>query len=58
MWWIRHFSKFNNHFEYYQQNIITCLENKSTLRSRKSTLRDAYARVGTARDIRSAIVQK
>ena len=31
---------------------------KSTLRSRKSTLRDAYARVSTARDVRSAIVQK
>ena len=34
------------------------LENKSTLRSRKSTLRDAHARVSTARHVRSAIVQK
>ena len=42
----------------YQQNIITRLENKSTLRSRKPTLCDAYAHVSTARDIRSAIVQK
>ena len=38
--------------------MITRLENESTLRSRKSTLRDAHARVGTARDVRSAIVQK
>ena len=38
-------------FKYYQQNIITRLENKSTLR-------DAHARVSTARDILSAIVQK
>ena len=36
----------------------TRLENKSTLRSRKSTLRDAHARVSTARDVRSAIVQR
>ena len=35
-------------FKYYQQNIITRSENKSTLRSRKSTLCDAYARVSTA----------
>ena len=34
--------------KYYQQNVITRLENKSTLRSRKSTLRDAHARVSTA----------
>ena len=45
-------------FRYYQQKIITRLENKSTLRSRKSTLRDAHTRVSTARDVRSAIVQK
>ena len=38
--------------------MITRLENKSTLRSRKSTLRDAHARVSTVRDVRSAIVQK
>ena len=38
-------------FKYYQQNIITRLENKSTLR-------DAHARISTARDVRSAIVQK
>ena len=38
--------------------MITRLENKSTLRSRKSTLRDAHARVSTARDVQSAIVQK
>ena len=36
--------------------MITRLENKSTLRSRKSTLRDAH--VSIARDVRSAIVQK
>ena len=39
-----------------QQNTFTRLENKSTLRSRKSTLRDAH--VSTAQDVRSAIVQK
>ena len=44
--------------KYYQQNVITRLENKSTLRSRKSNLRYANARVSTARDVRSAIVQK
>ena len=38
--------------------MITRLENKSTLRSRKSTQRDAHARVSTARDVRSAVVQK
>ena len=38
--------------------MITRLENESTLRSRKSTLPDAHARVSTARDFRSAIVQK
>ena len=41
--------------------MTTCLENKSTLRSRKSTLRerrDAHARVSTAWHVRSAIVQK
>ena len=38
--------------------MITRLENKSTIRSRKSTLSDAHARVSTARDVRSAIVQK
>ena len=38
--------------------MITHLENKSTLRSPKSTLRDAHASVSTARDVRSAIVQK
>ena len=38
--------------------MITHLENKSTLRSHKSTLRDAHACVSTARDVRSAIVQK
>ena len=38
--------------------MITRLENKSTLRSRKSTLRDTYARVSTTRDVQSAIVQK
>ena len=38
--------------------MITRLENKSTLRLRKSTLRDAYARVSTARNVWSAIVQK
>ena len=44
--------------------MITRLENKSTLRLRKSTLRDAYARrdvharVNTARDVQIAIVQK
>ena len=38
--------------------MITRLENKSTLRSSKSYLRDAHARVSTARDVRSAIVQK
>ena len=37
---------------------FTRLENKSTLRSRKSTLRNAHARVNTAQDVRSAIVQK
>ena len=37
--------------------MITRLENKSTLRSRKSTLRDAHARVSTAWDVRSAVVQ-
>ena len=44
--------------KYYQQNIITRLENKLTLRLRKSTLRDvdAHARVSTARDVRSAIL--
>ena len=35
--------------------MITRLENKSTLRSRKSTLRDAHVRDSTARNIRSAI---
>ena len=44
--------------KYYQQNIITRLENESSLHSRKSTLRDAHARISTARDVRSAIVQK
>ena len=34
------------------------MENESTLRSRKSTLRDAHARVSTARDVRSAIHSK
>ena len=38
--------------------MTTPLENKSTLRSRKSTLRDAHARVSTAQYVRSAIVQK
>ena len=38
--------------------MITRLENKSTLRSRKSTLCDAHARVSTVRDVRSAFVQK
>ena len=38
--------------------MTTRLENKSTLLSRKSTLRNAYARVSTARHVRSAIVQK
>ena len=42
----------------YQQNIITRLENKPMLSSSKSTLRDAHARVSTARDVRSVIVQK
>ena len=37
--------------KYYQQNIITRLENESTLRSRKSTLRDAHARISTAQDV-------
>ena len=37
--------------------MTTRLENKSTLRSRKSTLRDAHVRV-TVRHGRSAIVQK
>ena len=37
---------------------MTRLENKSTLLSRKSTLHDAHARVSTARDVWSAIVQK
>ena len=45
------FWKFKKSFRYYQQNIITRLENKSTLR-------DTYARVSTARDVLSAIVQK
>ena len=39
-------------------NIITRLENKSTLRSHESTLCDAHAHVSTALDVRSAIVQK
>ena len=43
---------------YYQQNVITHVENKSTLRSRKSTLHDAHARISTARSVRSAIAQK
>ena len=47
-----------NVIEIVPKNIITHLKNKSTLRSRKSSLRDAHARVGTARDVRSAIVQK
>ena len=38
--------------------MTTRLENKSTLHSRKSTLRDAHAHVSTARHIRSVIVQK
>ena len=38
--------------------MTTRLENKSILRSRKSTLRDAHARISTAQDVRSAIVQK
>ena len=38
--------------------MTTRLENKSTLRSRKSTLCDAHARVSTARHVWSAIVQK
>ena len=38
--------------------MTTRLENKSTLRSRKSTLHDAHARVSTAGHVRSAIVQK
>ena len=38
--------------------MTTRLENKSTLRSRKSTLRDVHVRVSTARHVRSAIVQK
>ena len=38
--------------------MTTRLENKSTLRSRKSTLRDTHAHVSTARHVRSAIVQK
>ena len=38
--------------------MITRLEKKSTLCSRKSTLRDAYARVSAAQDVWSAIVQK
>ena len=38
--------------------MTTRLENKSILRSRKSTLRDAHARVSTAQHVRSAIVQK
>ena len=33
-------------------------ENESTLRSCKSTPHDAHPRVGTARGVRSAIVQK
>ena len=45
-------------FKYYQQNIITHLENKSTLRSRKLTLRDAHVCVRSAPDVRSVIVQK
>ena len=38
--------------------MITRLENESTLRLRKSTLRDTHACFGTARDVRSAVVQK
>ena len=38
--------------------MITRLENKSTLHSPKPTLPNAHARVSTARDVRSAIVQK
>ena len=38
--------------------MITCLENKSTLRSRKSSQRDAHVRISTARDVWSTIVQK
>ena len=38
--------------------MTTRLENKSTLRSRKSTLGNARARVSTARHVRSAFVQK
>ena len=38
--------------------MISRLENESTLRLRKSTLRDAHARVSTAWDVRSAIIQK
>ena len=52
------FSKFESHLNITKKKVITRLENKSTLRSRKSTLRDAHARVSTARDVRSAIVQK
>ena len=43
-------------FKYYQQNVITRLENKSTVRLRKSTLCDAH--VSTAQVVWSAIVQK
>ena len=38
--------------------MITRLEKISTLHSRKSNLRDDHARVSTARDVRSATVQK
>ena len=42
----------------HQQNAITRSENKSILPLCKSTLRDTHARVSTAWDVRSAIVQK
>ena len=35
--------------------MITRLENKSTLRSRKSTLRDDHARISAARDVWSVV---
>ena len=42
---MRYFNKLKKSFKYYQQNIITCLQNESTLRVRECTLRDAHARV-------------
>ena len=44
--------------KYYQQNIITRVDILSTLRSRKSILRDAHARISTALGVWSASVQK